>query len=781
MRLHCPHCQNRFERSHLHADESIACPRCDKSFELSSKDTILYVSQGEEHSPGSEPEPPLPFLSLSSGQQLGGFVLENKIGEGGMGIVYRAQQLSLSKPVAVKILPAHLSENPEFVQRFNREAQALAALSHPNIVSIIDKGLDRGHYYFAMELIDGVNLRTFMDQSPLEIDPILSIVQQICSALDYAHDQGLVHRDIKPENILIDREQRLKLADFGLSKIVHGETAILPITRSHVTVGTVEYMAPEQRHRSRDVDHQADIFSLGVILYEMLTGELPLGRFEGPSTFAPLPQAIDSVVLKCLDQDPSLRYQKAGDVYKELQQVSHEKFTDRSKPGKTSRNRSSDRGWTSWISRHSTGLIVTISFLALAPPLLPLWIFIWSISAAIQRVRNRPPRSPSTPASPETEKNTKTLPLAYMALALSLVLGGLSILIGLWESIIYEIFIELDSQQMMRSLLFIAFASIPGIGLVLMSSSAIRHAKATQRPGRWIGRMAFFIGLAYLAQLSALWTEMRDEFDHWTRVETQLKQDINASLRYLEEIQKNPHSRRAPRLTRQLVAVDPTTAPTLLEADLPADARVAVIRGLAGSSDPLALSLLETSDPTSWPESVRIAWLESLHRLPAERAISQIQSILKSLQTNAEFQATTLQLAALHNRSTRAQTVMIEILRTRDLRFAHLVGESLLQLEGATIVQAWADMAQENRLDLSLRKRTMFALAQRSDWESLQALVALLEDPDAVIRASALAALETLYGTRLGFQPSLSPDVDSNRNALKQWQERIEQKRSRQN
>ncbi len=235
------------------------------------------------------------------------------IGKGGMGAVYRARQPALDRIVALKILPPQVATGSNFVERFNREARALAKLNHPNIVAVYEFGLAGGLSYFVMEYVDGVNLRELERAGKLSPREALQIVPQICEALQFAHDEGVVHRDIKPENILVDKKGRVKIADFGIAKILGAEQ--VDLTGTQAAIGTPHYMAPEQMEKPTEVDHRADIFSLGVVFYEMLTGELPLGKFAPPSTRkVEVDVRLDDVVLRALEKDPELRYQNASQV-----------------------------------------------------------------------------------------------------------------------------------------------------------------------------------------------------------------------------------------------------------------------------------------------------------------------------------------------------------------------------------------------------------------------------------------------------------------------------------
>jgi predicted Ser/Thr protein kinase len=243
------------------------------------------------------------------------------LGKGGMGAVYKARQPGLDRLVAVKILPVETSHDPTFAERFTREARALARLSHPNIVAIYDFGQTEGLYFFVMEYVDGVNLRQAIQAGGMTPQTALTIVPQICDALQFAHDEGIVHRDIKPENILIDKRGRVKIADFGLAKLLGLEQADHALTHTRQVMGTLRYMAPEQMEGSHEVDHRADIYSLGVVFYELLTGELPIGRFAPPSKKVQIDVRLDEVVLRALETEPEQRYQHASELKTSVDQI----------------------------------------------------------------------------------------------------------------------------------------------------------------------------------------------------------------------------------------------------------------------------------------------------------------------------------------------------------------------------------------------------------------------------------------------------------------------------
>jgi serine/threonine protein kinase len=246
------------------------------------------------------------------------------IGKGGMGAVYKARQKQLDRIVALKILPPGIGDDPTFAERFAREAKALAKLNHPNIVTLYEFGNASGQFYFLMEFVDGVNLRQLLHAGRISAREALAIVPQICDALQFAHDQGIVHRDIKPENILLDRRGRVKVADFGLAKIVesredaanYSATGKISENLTDVgkTMGTPNYMSPEQITAPGEVDHRADIYALGVVFYQMLTGELPGKKIAPPSTKVQIDVRLDEIVLRALEKNPELRYQQVSEV-----------------------------------------------------------------------------------------------------------------------------------------------------------------------------------------------------------------------------------------------------------------------------------------------------------------------------------------------------------------------------------------------------------------------------------------------------------------------------------
>ncbi len=244
------------------------------------------------------------------------------VARGGMGDVYCARQTSLNRLVALKIIRPDAQASQGFAERFVREAQALAKLSHQNIVTVYDFGQADGVYYFIMEYIDGINLRQMLRAGRLGPRQALEIVPAVCDALQFAHDKGIVHRDIKPENIMVDTDGNVKIADFGLAKLLDKKTESPMLTKANQVMGTMHYMAPEQFERPLDVDHRADIYSLGVVFYELLTGELPLGRFAVPSKKVSVDVRLDEIVLQTLEKEPALRYQRVSELKSDMESYS---------------------------------------------------------------------------------------------------------------------------------------------------------------------------------------------------------------------------------------------------------------------------------------------------------------------------------------------------------------------------------------------------------------------------------------------------------------------------
>jgi serine/threonine protein kinase len=213
----------------------------------------------------------------------------------------------------VKVLSASLAAVPDYVRRFDREAAAMAQLDHPGIVRLLSRGRSGPYCWISMELIDGVSLRTHAFQARPSARALARLLAQVAHALAYAHARAVVHRDLKPDNVLVLPDGRTKVLDFGLAGL-HADGAEV-LTQSNVAMGTANYMAPEQRKDARRADHRADLYSFGVMTYELLTGELPVGRFQPVSRLVPgLEREWDAVVERCLEQDPAARPHSALEV-----------------------------------------------------------------------------------------------------------------------------------------------------------------------------------------------------------------------------------------------------------------------------------------------------------------------------------------------------------------------------------------------------------------------------------------------------------------------------------
>lgn len=314
------------------------------------------------------------FAAMQAGERVDKYVLERKLGEGGMAQVWMARHVDLGKAVAIKCLSTRLNTNPEFEQRFLNEGRRQAALRHPNIVSVVDFLVQGDDRFLVMDYVEGesVSARQKRLGGRLPLELIDSVGQDIALALDYAHKRGLVHRDVKPSNILLDENGKAFLTDFGIALALGEER----LTRTGMAVGTVHYMSPEQIARPKEIDHRTDIYSFGCVLYEMLTGRPPFVSGEGDTDFtvmtghltqpppAPrelnpeVPDAIEQVVLKCLAKEPKDRYGSGEELAWALRRILHPEAT------------------TGQLRAPELPVTATLSYAAPAPPRSRLWLFV---------------------------------------------------------------------------------------------------------------------------------------------------------------------------------------------------------------------------------------------------------------------------------------------------------------------------------------------------------------------------------------------------------------------
>ena len=272
-----------------------------------------------------------------TGEEIDGFLFKEQLGEGGFAITYKAFQKSVKRDVVIKVLWSHKASIKKIVKRFHKEAQVLANFKHPNIVQVQDVRKYSNLHFMILEYIDGKPLTELLENAPLSFKRILKIVKGICDGLDYAHSKQVIHRDLKPDNILTTSDDTPMIIDFGIAKTMEGET----LTIANEVFGTPKYMSPEQCKSAKDLDYRSDLYSLGVILYEMYTGEVPFYadnlllliykhiHNSPPPLVEKNPQIsneIEKVVLKCLAKKPEDRYQSANEIYEALKEATFPKL-----------------------------------------------------------------------------------------------------------------------------------------------------------------------------------------------------------------------------------------------------------------------------------------------------------------------------------------------------------------------------------------------------------------------------------------------------------------------
>lgn len=337
MKVECPKCSQKISISSevaaaLAGAATFDCPSCGGAVPnpVVGQDTLHSMAAEHLLARGLSPTnpdggvwiPPEPSeLDGNIGER---YRITNLIGHGGMGAVYKARDTRLERSVAIKILPREFADNPAILSRFEREAKSLAALDHPNIVKIHDYGFTaEGSPFFVMEFVRGKDIQSLRTDGELDLRTALTMVSQVCDAIDYAHRRNIIHRDIKPANVIIDEQGRTKVADFGLAKLL--ETDSRPHHQPDLTItgqvmGTPAYMAPEQESGAQ-VDHRTDIYALGVMLYNLLTGSPPRGAWSLPSEIAPMDARLDQIVLRALQDKPEARYQSASEFRADIEHV----------------------------------------------------------------------------------------------------------------------------------------------------------------------------------------------------------------------------------------------------------------------------------------------------------------------------------------------------------------------------------------------------------------------------------------------------------------------------
>jgi len=363
-------------------------------------------------------------MTISPGENVGPYRIVEQLGSGGMATVYKGYQPSLDRYVALKVMHPMFKGNPQFFERFKREARIVAKLEHPNIIPIHDFNEHKGEPYLVMRYVEGDTLKPHMEGQPMPADEVLRVIRPVCSALNYAHSQGVLHRDIKPSNIMVTTDGSIFVTDFGLARMVEAGESTLS---QDMMVGTPQYISPEQAQGVKELDGRTDIYSLGVVLYEMLTGRVPFSADTPFATvhdhiYTPLPPpssvnpnispAVERMLLKALAKDPGDRYPTAKDLLEAVESsleaqvtqlppvaktpvpVSPPTPTPEEKTTLTTRKQSSTPWWV-WAG--GAGLVVLIVAVLLVGVLL------------IRRSRQTPPPNQPPPAQ-VNEENQPALP-----------------------------------------------------------------------------------------------------------------------------------------------------------------------------------------------------------------------------------------------------------------------------------------------------------------------------------------------------------------------------------
>jgi len=325
--MNWPRCGATLDLSDDPTERLCVCSECGQEVDLAEVMSGTGDLTGVADEVGLTDGDPLLGRTLAGGR----YRIDSLLGAGGMGRVYLGTQLNLARRVAIKILSEELTADGHFARRFQREAGVLASLDHNHIVTVHDLGVEDDLHYIVMAYVSGprgepLTLRDVMDAGPLEEDLALRVVSQVCSALRYAHDRGIIHRDIKPANILLDEDGNTKLADFGIARIAGSGLPEMTLTTPGTVMGTLKYMAPEQKADATKADARSDLYSLGAVFYEMLTGHAPDGRFDLPSELREsLDPRVDRIVDRSLKSAVENRYQDASEMARDISTISTEK------------------------------------------------------------------------------------------------------------------------------------------------------------------------------------------------------------------------------------------------------------------------------------------------------------------------------------------------------------------------------------------------------------------------------------------------------------------------
>ena len=341
MQYNCPHCHILQDVNEHSLETTIQCSHCDGYFRIENVEDADYALLNELSETPKETQ----IINLSPHRQvqksprehrnhqkqhdmelfISGYTIIGSLGRGGMGQVFHAKQESLGREVAIKILDSSLARNKASVLRFEKEAKAMVGLDHPNIVRVLDRGQKDQKHYLILEYVDGPSLRDILNDGKFTSTEALRITHTLARTMEYAHNQGVIHRDLKPENILYTSEGLLKVADFGLAAVTGESEKNLPthirsMTHSHVSMGTECYMAPEQRKNAKHVDSRADLYSMGVILFELITGKLPLPHLLRPDVIlVPDDLELNSLIRRCLEEAPEKRFKNTGEFCKAIE------------------------------------------------------------------------------------------------------------------------------------------------------------------------------------------------------------------------------------------------------------------------------------------------------------------------------------------------------------------------------------------------------------------------------------------------------------------------------